>query len=79
MLIYFAANKLGDMSGWSIFLFIKIALGFYVFIYLYKGMRNYYLQRRTKTIIKYFLLNFIFFIIVSFLFAGFLIFSAFNI
>ncbi len=79
MLIYFAANKLGDMSGWSIFWWIRIALGFYMFIYLYKAMRNYYLQRRTKTIIKYFLLNFIFFIIVTFLFSGFLIFSAFNI
>jgi hypothetical protein len=79
MLIYFAANKLGDMSGWGIFFWIKIALGFYLFIYLYKAMRNYYLQRRAKTIIKYFLLNFIFFIIVTFLFTGFLIFSAFNI
>jgi hypothetical protein len=79
MLIYFAANKLGDMSGWGIFFWIKIALGFYLFIYLYKAMRNYYQQRRAKTIIKYFLLNFIFFIIVTFLFTGFLIFSAFNI
>ena len=79
MLIYFAANKLSNMSGWSIFLWIQIALGLYLFIYLYKAMRNYYLQRRAKTIIKYFLLNFIFFIIVTFLFVGFLIFSAFNI
>jgi Protein of unknown function (DUF3667) len=79
MLIYFAANKLGDITGWSIFIWIKIALGFYLFIYLYKAMRNYYLQRRAKTIIKYFLLNFIFFIVVTFLFVGFLIFSAFNI
>lgn len=79
MLIYFAANKLGDMTGSSIFLWVQIALVVYMFIYLYKAMRNYYLQRRAKTIIKYFLLNFIFFIIVSFLFVGFLIFSAFNI
>ena len=79
MLIYFAMSKLGDTTGWSIFIWIEIALFLWLFIYLYKAMRNYYMQRRAKTIIKYFLLNFIFFIIVTFLFTGFLIFSAFNI
>lgn len=79
MLIYFASNKLGNITGWSLFTYINIAFFLWFYIYLYKAMRNYYLQRRAKTIIKYFLLNFIFFIIVMFLFAGFLIFSAFNI
>lgn len=79
LLIYFAADKLGNMTGWTLFIWIKIGLIFSFFIYLYKALRNYYQQRRTKTIIKYFLLNFIFFILVTFLFTGFLIFSAFNI
>nr|WP_294907071.1 DUF3667 domain-containing protein [uncultured Lacibacter sp.] len=79
LLIYFAANKLGNTTGWSIFIWVQVALSLCFFIYLYKAMRNYYGQGRAKTIIKYILLNFIFFILVIFLFTGFLIFSAFNI
>jgi hypothetical protein len=79
LLIFFAANKLGDLSGWGLFTLIKMALFFSFYIYLYKAMRNFYQQRRAMTILKYFLLNFIFFIVVMFLFMGFLIFSAFNI
>ncbi len=79
LLIYFAADKLGSTTGWGLFGWIKFGLVLSFFIYLYKALRNYYQQRRTKTIIKYFLLNFIFFILISFLFTGFLIFSAFNI
>ncbi len=35
-------------------------------IYTYKAMRNYYQQSRWKTIIKFVLLNFVFFIVTSF-------------
>ena len=79
MLIYFAADKLGNATGWSVFYVINVVLFLSFYIYLYKAMRYFYLQRRAITVLKYFLLNFIFFIVVLFLFLGFLIFSAFNI
>lgn len=79
MLISFASDKLLNITGWSLFSWINVFLFFASFIYLYKAMRNYYRQRRAITVIKFFLLNFIFFFFVLFLFTGFLVFSAFNI
>lgn len=78
-LTFFAADKLGNITGLGIFSAIKFLLFFLLLIYLYKGMRNYYMQGRFKTIVKYSLLTFIFSIVIVMLFAGFLLFSAFNI
>jgi len=47
------------------------------FFYLYKSMRNFYGQRRAKTILKYFLLLFASLFIMVLLFAVFFLFSAF--
>jgi hypothetical protein len=79
LLFYFAADKLEAITGWQIFSYSKTILMLTVFFYLYKAMRNYYQQRRAKTIFKFLILNFVFLIIMLFLFTGFLIFSVFNI
>ena len=78
-LAFFAADKLGNVTGWGIFGAIKFVLFFLLLIYLYKALRNYYRQARFKTFVKYSLLTFIFSILILMLFAGFLLFSAFNI
>ena len=78
-LAFFAADKLGNATGWGIFGAIKFILFFLLLIYLYKALRNYYMQGRLKTFVKYSLLTFIFSILILMLFAGFLLFSAFNI
>lgn len=47
------------------------------FFYLYKSMRNFYGQRRTKTILKYILLLLASMFVMVFLFSVFFLFSAF--
>jgi hypothetical protein len=47
--------------------------------YWYKSMRNFYEQRRGKTILKYALVLFMSLIVMTFIFAGFFIFSAMSI
>ena len=51
----------------------------YGFIYLYKAMRGFYKQRRGKTILKYFIVFWMAFIINLILFLIFTILSAINI
>lgn len=77
LLFVFLFNKLGDMTGYSIFNFIMAILILLWFFYLYKGMRNFYGQGRGKTILKYLLLNMLGFVVnatllVIFFFLGFL-------
>ncbi len=48
------------------------------FFYLYKAQRNFYKQRRAKTILKYFLLLFMTIILMVLLFGFFFIFSTFS-
>jgi hypothetical protein len=61
LLIFFMIlNRIVD-SEWIMFSFFLIFL-----FYLYKALRNFYGQRRFKTIIKFFILNF-FFVILSFI------------
>ncbi len=79
LLFYFAADKLKAITNWDVFSYTKTILMLAVLFYLYKAMRNYYRQRRAKTIFKFLVLNFVFLILVMVLFAGFLIFSVFNI
>jgi Protein of unknown function (DUF3667) len=49
------------------------------FFYLYKGMRNFYGQRRAKTIFKYCLLLFLSLILLTIIFFVFFVFSTFSI
>lgn len=79
LLFYFGADKLEAVTHWSIFSWLKTFLVIAVFFYLYKALRNYYQQGRLKSMVKFLLLNFFFLLLMVILFAGFIIFSAFNI
>lgn len=46
--------------------------------YLYKSLRNQFLQSRIKTVLKFLLLNFLSLLLMSILLIGFIVFSVFN-
>ena len=56
--------------------------GFFIllaFFYWYKSLRNFYEQRRTKTVLKYMLIMFLSIFIMAILFSSFFLFSAMTI
>lgn len=67
-------NKMGWMIGWDNLVFTLLSLFFW-----YKSFRNFYRQRRAKTILKYCIVMFISLIIMMILFTLFFIFSAMTI
>ncbi|HMK04783.1 MAG TPA: hypothetical protein VK489_11350, partial [Ferruginibacter sp.] len=78
MFVLFGLGKLNDQLGWSLITIIEILLGVGLFFYLYKAMRNFYRQRRTKTILKFLILCFLLLIVLFLLFTVFLFFSLFK-
>lgn len=78
LIVYFSIGKLGKLFGWSWVSWIQFALVLYALWYVYKAMRNFYGQRRFKTIVKFFLLNTFTTIIIIFLFVFFFLFSAWS-
>lgn len=79
LLVFFSLNKLNNYLNWE---FINI-LGAIIFLsggfYLYKSMKNFYKQRRAKTVIKFLLLNMAGLVMMVLLFAVFVLFSVFEI
>ena len=78
LLMIFSITKLDEFihfkfMGWLIGLLIL-----WLFFYLYKAMRNFYGQRRFKTIIKFSIVALTSMLIMLLLFVSFLIFSAFT-
>ena len=78
MLVIFGLSKLNGSLHWGFITFIRAVLSIGIFFYLYKAMRNFYKQRRAKTILKFFMLCFLLFIITMLLFVVFLFFSLFK-
>ena len=78
LIVYFSIGKLGESFGWNWVVWIQVALWLHAFWYVYKAMRNFYGQRRFKTIVKFFLLNTFTTFIIIFLFVLFFLFSAWN-
>lgn len=76
LLFYFLIQKLSDATGWGWLGFFQFALFLHAAWYVYKAMRNFYEQRRFKTIVKFLLLNLLTFIVIDILFIGFFLFSA---
>ncbi len=64
---------------WAWLNYIRIAIGFSILFYLYKCLRNFYEQRRAKTILKFILLNILSIFMVIILFVVFIFFSLFKI
>ena len=78
MLGIFGLSKLNNSLHWGFITFIKAALSLGIFFYLYKAMRNFYKQRRAKTVLKFFILCFLLVIIILLLFMVFVFFSLFK-
>ena len=78
MLVMFAFNKLNSELHWTFIKIIEIIIGFGIFFYLYKAMRNFYKQRRAKTIIKFLMLCMLLLITLMLLFLIFVFFSLFK-
>ena len=78
LLICFGLSGLRKLSGWSIFNWLIVALCLAWCIYFYKGLRNFYQQRRGKTILKFLLLNFIAFWVIVILLGLFFLISAYQ-
>ena len=79
ILVLFGLNKLNEWLDWR---FLNILYGLLVtsiFFYLYKAMRNFYGQRRGKTILKFLLLILFSFILLILLFMFLIFFSFFTI
>ena len=79
MLFLFGMSKLNEQVHWGAITFLSVLSYLGLFFYEYKAMRNFYGQRRGKTILKFFLLNLLFFVVLLLLFSFFLIFSFYKI
>lgn len=75
MLLMLGLSELRVLLHWEWLRFLQLLLGFTIYFYLYKAMRNFYQQRRAKTIVKFWLLNILSSFMIGFLFIVFLLFS----
>lgn len=78
LLAMFCISTLAEKTGWSIFSYLVSAVLFFWPLYLLFEMKNFYQQRWSKTIGKFLLLNVLGSIVILILFAGFLLFSVFE-
>lgn len=76
-LLIFTVGKIQDATGRSLELVMTI-ISLLLYFYLYKAMRNFYGQRRAKTIVKFFLVSFFSLIMFLILLIVFLFFSVFT-
>jgi hypothetical protein len=78
MLILFGLGELNAKLGWGLITFIQVLIGFGILFYLYKAMRNFYRQRRAKTVFKFMILCFSLFITIMLLFLIFIFYSLYK-
>jgi len=78
LLLIFLFYDLLNWVGWNIFGFVISAFILVWLFYLYKSMRNFYGQRRGKTLTKFLLLNLLGFFLILVLFIIFVFFSIFQ-
>lgn len=76
LLLIFGINKLSDMWAWDGTLSVILVL--LIFFYLYKAMRNFYQQRRAKTVLKYMLFLLMTFFVIGIIFTIFFFFSLYQ-
>lgn len=75
MFIMLLLRKLHGWFKWEAINYIGWVVILLIFFYLYKAMRNFYQQRRGKTILKFVLLNLSMLVVLGILFAIFIFFS----
>jgi len=78
MLIMFGLGAINAKLDWTLIRIVQTILGFGLLFYLYKAMRKFYRQRRTKTIFKFLILCFLLFITILLLFLTFMFYSLFK-
>ncbi|MFN8290608.1 MAG: DUF3667 domain-containing protein [Chitinophagaceae bacterium] len=76
LLVIFIFDKLSDRTNWNIWGILTFLLVLLLFFYLYKGMRNFYGQKRGKTILKFLIVSLVSIIMMLLLFVFFAFFSA---
>ena len=79
LLFIFSINKIENITGFHWLKYVSGIMIFLIFFYNYKAMRNFYQQRRAKTVLKFILLHFVNFFIVAILFVLFSFLSLFKI
>lgn len=79
MLITFGISELRSLLHWEWLRVIGVIFIFSIFFYFYKALRNFYMQRRAKTMVKYFILFFLFSISIGLMFIIFFFLSIFSI
>ena len=75
LLLYFGIDKIKLASGWKWLSILEALLILSIFFYLYKAMSKFYLQGRAKTILKFILLNIVFYFVVVILLVTFIMLS----
>ncbi len=76
LLLFYAFAGLFNVTGIRIFEIMAIITFLGIFFYVYKSLRNFYKQRRAKTIFKYFLFLYLFIMMISILMLVYLLTSA---
>lgn len=79
MLVSMGISGLEGLLKWNWLNYINGLIIIIIFFYLYKAMRNFYQQKRGKTLLKYFLFLIAFFILIVFLFVFFAFVSIFQV
>ncbi len=78
MMVTFGLGKLRSLLHWQWLNFVSVIFVLSMFFYFYKALRNFYKQRRGKTIIKYMILLSMFLVTTVLMFVLFFFFSMFG-
>lgn len=78
MLVTFGISKIKNLLQWEWLKYLTLLFVISAFFYFYKALRNFYKERRAKTILKYFILLLFFLIATLFMFILFFFFSIFG-
>jgi len=79
LLVFFGLGRLIYYLNWKFLVFAQVALIIYGLYYNYRAMRNFYEQRRAKTIFKFLIVQFLSLFSFFFLFLFFFILTVFRI
>lgn len=78
LLVYFGINSIHTAMNWQWLAILEAVVLLYGVYYAYKAMRKFYGQGRGKTLLKFFILNFVAFWTIIILFSAFFLFALFK-
>jgi hypothetical protein len=79
MLLTMSISRIEEVLKWNWLNYINWVFAIVIIFYLYKAMRNFYQQRKAKTILKFLLFSLTFFFMIVFLFVFFAFVSIFQV